>query len=62
MQWALGAHALAISNAYIAQYDDQLGDAYVQKNVPVVVEQLGSAGVRLAAILNRLLGEANEKS
>lgn len=61
VQWALAAHALAISNAYVIQYDDRLGDAYVQKNVPVVVSQLGSAGARLAAILNTVLEDAKEK-
>jgi hypothetical protein len=55
MQWAIAAHALAIADAYVIPPDHQLGDDYVSKNVPVVVEQLGSAGVRLAAILNAAL-------
>jgi hypothetical protein len=53
--WALAAHAWAISNSYRIPDDHQLGDDYVQTNVPVVIEQLGCAGVRLAAILNATL-------
>lgn len=49
--WAQAAHAWAISNSYVIPADHQLGENYVTKNVPVLVEQLGSAGVRLAAIL-----------
>jgi hypothetical protein len=36
--------------AYVIPPDHQLGEDYVAKNVPVVVAQLGSAGVRLAAV------------
>jgi hypothetical protein len=61
-QWALAAHDLAIHNTYVLPADLQLSDDYVNKNVPVVVAQLGSAGVRLASIVNRVLGDANEKS
>lgn len=56
VQWALAAHALAISHTYALPVDNQLGEDYVRKNTPVVVAQLGSAGVRLAAILNAVLG------
>jgi hypothetical protein len=58
IQWALAAHALAISNTYVIPADHQLAEEYVTKNFTVVVEQLGSAGVRLAAILNSVLGNA----
>ncbi|HEY6271059.1 MAG TPA: S1/P1 nuclease [Terriglobales bacterium] len=57
VQWALAAHNLAVSNTYVLPADLQLGDEYVKKNVPIVIAQLGSAGVRLAAILNRTLGQ-----
>lgn len=57
-QWALAAHSLAISNTYVIPDDHQLGYDYVKKNVPVVVQQLGSAGVRLAAVLNAVLGNS----
>ncbi len=56
VQWALASHALAISNSYVIPDDHQLNADYVNKNVPVVVEQLGSAGVRLAGILNSVMG------
>lgn len=62
VQWALAAHNLAITNTYVIPPDHQLSDDYVNKNVPVVVAQLGSAGVRLAAILDAVLGEPKEKS
>lgn len=58
VQWALAAPALAVSNTYVIPDDHQLSDEYVTKNVPVVVMQLGSAGVRLAAILNAVLGHS----
>jgi beta-galactosidase beta subunit len=58
VRWALAAHALAVSNTYVIPANHQLGEDYVAKNVPVVVAQLGSAGVRLAAILNDVLGGA----
>jgi hypothetical protein len=54
----LAAHALAVSNTYVIPANHQLGDDYVARNVPVVIAQLGSAGVRLAAILNDVLGGA----
>jgi hypothetical protein len=60
--WALAAHAWAISNSYKIPDDRRLGDEYVQKNIPVVVAQLGSAGVRLAAVLNAVLGPAQNES
>jgi S1/P1 Nuclease len=56
IQWALAAHALAVSHTYVIPDDHQLGDEYVKRNVEVVVAQLGSAGIRLAAILNATLG------
>jgi hypothetical protein len=56
VQWALAAHALAVSHTYVIPDDHQLGDEYVKKNVEVVIAQLGSAGIRLAAILNATLG------
>ena len=57
-RWALAAHDLAISNSYAIPPDHQLNAEYVTKNVPVVVAQLGSAGVRLASILNAVIGSA----
>jgi len=59
VQWAIAAHDLAIANTYKIPVDRQLGDDYVKKNVPIVVAQLGSAGVRLAAILNAVLGPSS---
>jgi hypothetical protein len=47
-RWAVAAHALAISNSFVISDDHQLDQEYVDKNVAVVVQQLGCAGVRLA--------------
>jgi hypothetical protein len=58
IQWAVAAHALAISNSYLVSDDHQLGQDYVDKNVTVVVRQLGSAGLRLASILNSTLSSS----
>lgn len=41
-----------MSNAYDVPKDGQLGQAYYDKNLPVVEERLKMAGVRLAAVLN----------
>jgi hypothetical protein len=60
VQWAMAAHALAISNSYVIPDDHQLGEDYVNRNVPAVVQQLGSAGVRLASILNSVLGHPTD--
>ena len=51
-EWATESWKLAISNAYDVPKDGQLGQAYFDKNLPVVEERLKMAGVRLAAVLN----------
>ncbi len=59
LDWAQESFDLARSHAYAAQAGDDLGDEYYQRNLPVVEKRLRQAGVRLAAVLNRVL--AREK-
>src|SRR5262249_48553924 len=62
MQWGPAAPPLAGFHSLVIPDDHQLGDEYVKKNVEVVVAQLGSAGIRLAAILNATLGGTKNSS
>ncbi len=55
LDWAQESFDLARSHAYAAQAGDDLGSAYHRRNLPVVEERLRQAGVRLAAVLNRVL-------
>ncbi len=50
--WATDSYALAVEYAYDIPKDGQLADAYFQRNIPVVDQQLATGGVRLAALLN----------
>ena len=54
--WALESHAVAVDHVYGALPGDRhLGAAYVDAQRPTVERQLVLAGVRLAAVLNRVL-------
>lgn len=61
LEWAQESFALARSHVYIAGAGDglvagdELGEAYYERNLPVVKEQLQKAGVRLAWLLGRAL-------
>ena len=50
--WATESYQLAMSNAYAVPADGQLGQEYLERNLPVVEERLKVAGIRLAAVLN----------
>lgn len=50
--WAVEAHHLAVSNAYVIPANHVLGNAYFNTSLPVVSTQLTRAGLRLAKILN----------
>ncbi|MGM4986150.1 S1/P1 nuclease [Rhizobium sp. 11_C7_N12_5] len=56
--WTLEAHKLAEDMAQGIGNGATLDEAYYDKALPVVDEQLGRAGLRLAAVLNRWLGSA----
>jgi len=56
--WTLEAHTLAQQMADGIGHGATLDDDYYKKALPVADEQLGRAGLRLAAVLNRWLGNA----
>ena len=57
VSWALQAHAYAVSYAYGDKpSDNELGETYYKDCLPVVNKQLFDAGVRLAGVLNKILG------
>ena len=58
--WAAESFNLAESNAYAIPGDGELGQEYFEKNIPVVEQRLGIAGVRLAGLLNEMFAEDNE--
>ncbi|MBI3462325.1 MAG: S1/P1 nuclease [Planctomycetes bacterium] len=57
--WALESHHAAVAHVYAGVPADgpppRLGPEYVEKNQPVVEEQLSKAGIRLAELLNHAL-------
>lgn len=55
--WAEESLRLARSHAYAVPADGRLGRDYYERNLPLVEERLQQAGVRLAFLLNRLLGQ-----
>lgn len=56
VDWAMESHDLARDHAYVLPEDRKLGEKYYYANVDVVNQQLAKAGVRLASILNEILG------
>jgi hypothetical protein len=62
--WASETIVLACTHAYVDENGDKikngfnLGDAYYQLNKDVIDEQLAKGGVRLASMLNSLLGQS----
>ncbi|WP_181183592.1 MULTISPECIES: S1/P1 nuclease [unclassified Mesorhizobium] len=56
--WTLEAHALAKDMSAGVATGTVLDDAYYNKALPIVDQQLGRAGLRLAAVLNRWLSTA----
>jgi hypothetical protein len=61
LAWLEESHRLAVSNAYVnadgtqIRGGERLDSDYLRRNRPVINEQLTKAGVRLAALLERLL-------
>jgi len=54
--WATESYKLAVSHANAIPKDGQLGQEYFDRCIPVVDERLSQAGVRLAEVLNDILG------
>lgn len=57
IDWALEANAEALKMRELVPADTVLNGAYYDAALPVVDQQLGRAGLRLAAVLNRWLGD-----
>jgi hypothetical protein len=63
--WASESIVLACTHSYVDENGDKikngfnLGDPYYQFNKDVIDEQLAKAGVRLASMLNSLLGQSS---
>lgn len=52
IDWAMEGHRIAAEGAYDFPRNRQLGDAYVERNLPLVDLAIIKAGVRLARLLN----------
>jgi hypothetical protein len=57
VDWAMESHDIAKDHVYVLPLDLKLGEEYYRANVPVVDQQLAKAGVRLAKLLNDVLGK-----
>jgi hypothetical protein len=55
--WAMETNRVALEAVYLFPDSRVIGDNYVEKSLPVIHEQLAKAAVRLAAVLNRGLGQ-----
>lgn len=60
--WANESYKLAVSNAYDVPPDGTLDNAYYNKNVKIVEEQLSKGGIRLAALLNEIFSKDSTPS
>ncbi len=58
--WTTESYQLAVTFAYAIPDDGKLDEEYVQRNIAIVDARLSIAGVRLAQLLNELLGEGDE--
>lgn len=56
--WATESHRAFVEHAAVSPKDNTLGEDYYNRSIPVVDERLSMAGIRLAATLNNLFGEA----
>ncbi len=55
--WTTESYQLAVTFAYAIPGDGRLDEEYVARNIAIVDARLSTAGVRLALLLNELLGE-----
>jgi hypothetical protein len=59
VQWTNESYRLAVENAYQVPEDGELGQEYLDRNLPVISERLAMGGIRFAALLNEIWpGEA----
>jgi hypothetical protein len=55
--WAEETHRVAVEAVYLFPSSREIDERYVEKALPVIHEQLAKAAVRLAWVLNRVLGQ-----
>jgi hypothetical protein len=55
--WAEETHRVAVEAVYLFPPSREIDDRYLEKALPVIHEQLSKAAVRLAWVLNRVLGQ-----
>jgi hypothetical protein len=60
VRWAEESVRVAAEHCYRLPANHELGQAYLDANLPVVREQLLRAGVRLAGLLNAIFQRAQE--
>jgi hypothetical protein len=56
--WATESHRAFVHHALVSPENSTLGEEYCTRNIPVVNKRLSMGGIRLATLLNNLLGEA----
>lgn len=54
-----GKNNLELNEILNIESDIYLGDAYYDRNIPIVKQRLIAAGVRLGALLNKIFGGSN---
>ena len=57
--WAEEAVRVAAEHAYRLPANHELGQAYLDENLPILKQQLFRGGVRLAALLNEIFESAS---
>ena len=53
VEWAMESHNVARDHVYTFPSTNRLDEDYLARMLPIVEAQLGKAGIRLAAVLNR---------
>jgi nuclease S1 len=57
VDWANESHRAFVEYAAVAPEHSALGEEYYRRSIPIVNERLSQGGIRLASLLNNLLGE-----
>lgn len=62
VEWANESYQLAVHNAYVLPRSRKIGQAYFDKNRPIVEQRLKAGGVRLATILSAVFADEADDS
>lgn len=62
VHWANESLQITRTTVYASNRPDELGPAYVERNLPVIEERLAVAGVRLASVLNEVFSDSAQNS